>query len=72
MRITVTADSFKLAQVFTISRGSRTQADVLTVRITDGTFEGWGECVPYARYGETLESVAAEINRLPLDVTRES
>lgn len=72
MRITVTADSFKLAQVFTISRGSRTQADVLTVRITDGTDEGWGECVPYARYGETLESVAAEINGLPLDVTRES
>ena len=72
MRITVTAESFKLAQVFTISRGSRTQADVLTVRVTDGAHEGWGECVPYARYGETLESVAAEIHGLPDDITRES
>ena len=32
--ITVTAESFRLAEVFTISRGSRTQAHVLTVRIT--------------------------------------
>lgn len=72
MRITVTAESFKLAQVFTISRGSRSQADVLTVRVTDGAHEGWGECVPYARYDETLKSVAAQINGLPEDITRES
>mgnify|MGYP000267959853 CR=1 FL=1 len=72
MRITVTAESFKLAQVFTISRGSRTQADVLTVRVQDGAHQGMGECVPYARYGETLESVAAEISGLPDDLTHES
>ena len=46
MQIQVTADVFKLAQVFTISRGSRTEAKVLTVRITDGGVTGWGECVP--------------------------
>ena len=51
MRIDVKRESFKLAQVFTISRGSRTQADVLTVRVSDGVHQGWGECVPYARYG---------------------
>ena len=68
--ITVTPDSFKLAQVFTISRGSRTEAKVLTVRITRGGVTGWGECVPYARYGETLDSVTAEINGLPADITR--
>lgn len=72
MRITVTAESFKLAQVFTISRGSRTQADVLTVRVQGGAHQGMGECVPYARYGETLESVAAEISGLPCDLTLES
>ena len=72
MRITVTAESFKLAQVFTISRGSRTQADVLTIRVQDGAHQGMGECVPYARYGETLQSVAAEITGLPYDLTRES
>ena len=70
MQIDVTADTFKLAQVFTISRGSRTEAKVLTVRITDGGVTGWGECVPYARYDETLESVTAEINGLPGDITR--
>ena len=61
MRIEVTRDVFRLAQVFTISRGSRTQADVLTVSVTIGGVRGWGECVPYARYGETLDSVTAQI-----------
>lgn len=70
MRIEVSRDVFRLAQVFTISRGSRTEAKVLTVRITDGQHEGWGECVPYARYDETLESVTAEIEGLPDDLTR--
>lgn len=65
MKISVERDVFRLAQVFTISRGSRTEAKVLTVRLSDGTVRGWGECVPYARYGETLESVAAQIEGLP-------
>ena len=70
MQISVTPDVFKLAQVFTISRGSRTEAKVLTVRVTVDGITGWGECVPYARYGETLESVTAEINGLTLPITR--
>lgn len=61
MEISVTRDVFKLAQVFTISRGSRTQAEVLTVTVKGGGFRGIGECVPYARYGETRDSVTAEI-----------
>ncbi|MBM7067938.1 N-acetyl-D-Glu racemase DgcA [Actibacterium sp. 188UL27-1] len=64
MELTVTSDSFKLAQVFTIARGSRTEAKVLTVRIRDGDHMGQGECVPYARYGESLESVTAQIEGL--------
>ncbi|WP_298909188.1 N-acetyl-D-Glu racemase DgcA [uncultured Aliiroseovarius sp.] len=70
MKISVTPDVFKLAQVFTISRGSRTEAKVLTVRVQDGDHVGWGECVPYARYDETLESVTDEIMGLPGDITR--
>ncbi|AZV79655.1 dipeptide epimerase [Parasedimentitalea marina] len=70
MRITVTRDVFKLAQVFTISRGSRTEAKVLTVKVEQGGLTGWGECVPYARYDETLESVTAEIEGLPAEFTR--
>ena len=65
MQLEVTRDVFQLAQVFTISRGSRTEAQVLTVRVRDGAYSGWGECVPYARYGETLDSVSAEIAGLP-------
>ena len=64
MHILVQAETFQLAQVFTISRGSRTQAEVLTVRIEKSGFMGWGECVPYARYGETLQSVTAQIEAL--------
>ena len=70
MRIEVTRDVFKLAQVFTISRGSRTEAKVLTVRVHAGGVTGWGECVPYARYDETLESVTAQIEGLSGDLTR--
>ncbi|MBO9466981.1 dipeptide epimerase [Tropicibacter sp. R15_0] len=68
--ITVTRDVFKLAQAFTISRGSRTEAKVLTVAVTRDGVTGYGECVPYARYDETLDSVTAEIEGLPEDVTR--
>ncbi len=68
--IEVTRDVFRLAQVFTISRGSRTEAKVLTVRITRDGVTGWGECVPYARYDETLESVEAQIRSLPSGIDR--
>ena len=63
MKIDVTRDVFQLAQVFTISRGSRTQAEVLTVTVEGDGARGVGECVPYARYGETLESVTTQIER---------
>lgn len=69
-KLTVISESFRLAEVFTISRGSRTEAKVLTVRATDGDLMGWGECVPYARYGESLESVTDEIMVLPEHITR--
>ncbi|WP_420542225.1 N-acetyl-D-Glu racemase DgcA [Sediminimonas qiaohouensis] len=65
VQVSVTRDTFRLAQVFTISRGSRSEAEVLTVRISDGGVTGWGECVPYARYDETLDSVSAQIEALP-------
>ena len=65
MRITVTQEVFRLAEVFTIARGSRTEAKVLTSTVEGAGARGHGECVPYARYGESLESVAAEIAGLP-------
>ena len=70
MKIDVNRDIFKLEQAFTISRGSRPEAKVLTVRLTDSGVAGWGECVPYARYGESLESVTAQIEALPETLSR--
>jgi len=72
LTLDVKAERFPLAQVFRISRGAKTHSEVLTVTVSDGTHRGWGECVPYARYGESLESVAADIRALPADLTRDS
>lgn len=68
----VSHDSFKLAQVFTISRGSRTQANVITVTLKRGDYMGHGECVPYARYGETMDSVEAQVMSLPAEFDRDT
>jgi len=59
--LTVSAESWPIAGAFTISRGSRTEARVCVASIQDGAFTGRGECVPYARYGETVESVISQI-----------
>lgn len=72
MKIDIKQESFPLAEVFTIARGSRTEARVLTAYITQNGITGRGECVPYARYDETPESVKAQIESLPPDVDRAS
>jgi L-alanine-DL-glutamate epimerase-like enolase superfamily enzyme len=69
--ITVNRDTFRLAQAFTISRGSRTEAQVLTVQVARDGATGRGECVPYARYGETLDSVTAQIEALATGISRD-
>ena len=51
------SESFPIEGRFTISRGSKTQVDVVVVELSDGEHTGRGECVPYARYGETIDSV---------------
>jgi L-Ala-D/L-Glu epimerase len=62
-RLTVAVERFPIAGAFTIARGSRTEAVVVVARITDAETgaAGQGECVPYARYGESPESVLALI-----------
>ena len=68
--IATTLDNFRLAQVFTISRGSRTEARVVTATVTRAGVTGRGECVPYPRCGETPESVMAQIAALPEGIDR--
>ncbi len=65
LAVEIRVESFRLAEAFTISRGSRTEARVLSVTLRDGEVAGRGECVPYARYGETAESVADQVRSLP-------
>ncbi|MDR7037697.1 L-alanine-DL-glutamate epimerase-like enolase superfamily enzyme [Methylobacterium sp. BE186] len=61
-RLSVAVERFPIAGAFTIARGSRTEAVVVVASIAceEGgrTLAGRGECVPYARYGESVESVA--------------
>jgi L-Ala-D/L-Glu epimerase / N-acetyl-D-glutamate racemase len=63
-RLTVTRRAWPLAQAFTISRGSRTTAEVVVAEIFDGDYRGRGECVPYPRYGESVDSVAAALEAM--------
>lgn len=65
-------DIFPLAQVFRISRGARTQAEVVSVVINRDNLIGHGECVPYARYNETSESVIQQIESLPSNIDRKA
>lgn len=59
--LTTAVDQWPMRGSFAISRGARTEATVVTATITDGDYKGRGECVPYARYDETVESVNQEI-----------
>ncbi len=63
-RLAVRVERWPLAGAFTISRGSKTEARVAVAEITQGAAVGRGECVPYARYGETVEGVVAAIEGL--------
>ena len=63
-RLDITPVSSPLRAAFAISRGSKTSAETVRVRVQQGERTGWGECVPYGRYGETIESVTATIETL--------
>jgi len=61
LKLGVSVERFPIAGGFTISRGSKTEAVVVVASINDGTHTGRGECVPYARYGESIEGVVTAI-----------
>ena len=54
-------ERWPIAGSFTISRGSKTEAVVVIAELRSGDHTGRGECVPYARYGETPDSTLAQI-----------
>ncbi len=61
LSVEATVETWPIAGTFTISRGAKREAVVVVARVGDGRITGRGECVPYARYGETVTSVCAAI-----------
>ncbi len=54
-------EAWPLHTPFVISRGSRSEAKVVVVEIEEDGVKGVGECTPYPRYGESIDSVMAQI-----------
>ena len=68
--LAVRIEHWPIAGSFTISRGAKTQASVVVAELSDGHHCGRGECVPYARYGETVDGVAETITALTGEIAR--
>ncbi|MCW6506463.1 N-acetyl-D-Glu racemase DgcA [Lichenifustis flavocetrariae] len=60
--LAVEVERFRLAKPFAIARGVRTESIVVVVTLSQAGARGRGECVPYARYGETIDSVLAQVD----------
>jgi L-alanine-DL-glutamate epimerase-like enolase superfamily enzyme len=64
LRIQAWEEIWPLKEVFRISRGSRTEAQVVVVTVSDGQHIGRGEGVPIKRYRQKVESVLAQIDTI--------
>jgi len=62
--LNVAAETWPMAGVFRISRGARTEAQVVVVEITEGDAVGRAECVPYPRYGESIADTIEQISAM--------
>ncbi len=62
----VSIERWPIEGAFTISRGAKTEAAVIVARLSRGNHAGRGECVPYARYGETLDDTVAAMGNAHL------
>ena len=64
LSLTVRTERWPIAGAFSISRGAKTEAQVVVVELHDGRHRGRGECVPYARYDETVAGVMAALGAI--------
>ena len=62
--LSVRVERWPIAGSFAISRGAKTEAVVVVAELSDGRHRGRGECVPYARYGESSAGVLGAIERM--------
>ena len=70
LSLDVRSQSWPIAGSFTIARGARTHAHVVVATLRDGAYTGQGECVPYTRYGETVDGVMADIESISPQLKR--
>ena len=64
LSLTVRTERWPIAGAFSISRGAKTEAQVVVAELSDGRHKGYGECVPYARYDETVKGVIEALGRI--------
>src|ERR1041385_8550890 len=64
LTLSLAAERWPIAGSFTISRGAKTEAVVVVAELRDGRHRGRGECTPYARYNESVDSVSAQIEAM--------
>src|SRR6476659_8381829 len=64
LSLSVRTESWPIAGAFSISRGAKTEAHVVVVELSDGRHKGHGECMPYARYDETVAGVMAALGAI--------
>jgi L-alanine-DL-glutamate epimerase-like enolase superfamily enzyme len=67
-RLSLRRETWLLARPFAIARGSKTAAEVVVAEIEEDGFVGRGECVPYARYRETVDGVVSALQALAAPV----
>jgi L-alanine-DL-glutamate epimerase-like enolase superfamily enzyme len=64
LSLKVRAETWPIAGAFSISRGAKTEAQVVVAELSDGRHRGRGECVPYSRYGETAAGVIGALSAM--------
>ena len=67
MNIETAIETWPMAGEFVISRGVRTVAESVVVRVEDYGHVGRGECLPVAHYGESTSGVVSAIGNVNLD-----
>src|SRR6201746_161205 len=63
-------EQWPIAGAFTISRGAKNEAVTVVAEVSLGGHAGRGECVPYARYGETPEATLAALLSMQEPISR--
>jgi L-Ala-D/L-Glu epimerase len=63
-RLVVNIERWPISGSFAISRGAKTEAVIVVAEVSRDGHTGRGECVPYARYGETPEATLAALQAM--------